>query len=70
MISIKEFLKKSPADQEKYLNDIESKLKAYETAEHGLYRYSKGCRCDICKCAIRDSQKKYKLKKLTAVRSA
>lgn len=70
MISIKEFLKKSPSEQEKILNEMESKLKAYETAEHGLYRYSKGCRCEICKSAKSDSQKKYKLKKLTAVRSA
>lgn len=70
MIGIKEFLKKSRSEQEKILNEMDSKLRAYQTAEHGLYRYSKGCRCDICKSAKSDSQKKYKLRKLTAVKSA
>lgn len=57
-----EQLKNENADLKKQLAEIRSK-------EHGRYKYSQGCRCEICKAAKRDSQKKYK-QKLTAEKSA
>jgi hypothetical protein len=56
MIKLKEFMAKTPAEQVKYLNQLEDQLK---NGKHGLYKYGGGCRCDLCKKAKSDSMKKY-----------
>ena len=63
MISINEFLKKPLKEQEELLNNMQAQLQAAQEKEHGLYKYSTGCRCEICRDAKRQSNKKYSQKK-------
>lgn len=43
--------------------DLKRQLQEIRNREHGLYKYSQGCRCDICKTAKRESMQKYFKKK-------
>ena len=46
-----------------YYNDITNNLINKKDDKHGINMYRNGCRCEVCRMANRDKQRKYRASK-------
>jgi hypothetical protein len=38
---------------------LQAEIEKLKYSDHGLYKYGGGCRCDVCRAAKSESQKRY-----------